>query len=323
MRESVVKRLRRVPVLMAVIAAILGLVAPTAAQAAVLPVPPIPAVTPLLPPNLSVPYLPGVGTVCPGGEISCFTSLEQTLATRTAALGCEHEAIFSVTYQAITGALIGAVNTPGYFDRPSRITHEGAMFAQRYLSQFDAWHTGHQSAATPAWQIAWQAAHDGTVTTLGDLLLGANAHIQGDQSTVIDQGEGILRVPGTMPAASGFPDHRRVDPVLQAAVVPLVDYLSAHYDPEIGRTTRLFGIIMDPAGLYFLFSLWREKAIRDAETLRQLRVLPGGINNPLYVAKVAADKEWARVSAIAIMTATPASPAQRIARDTYCQAHAA
>ena len=104
--------------LIAVVLGVVGLVGP--AQADPLPWP-APA-SPPLPPDLTVPYLPAVAPViCPGGELDCFQQLEAELTTRTTALGCDHDAIFSDAYVTITRALMDASSTPGYFDRPDRV----------------------------------------------------------------------------------------------------------------------------------------------------------------------------------------------------------
>src|SRR5919199_1815670 len=100
--------LRRV--LAVIAAATLAALAATATRADTPPLPwPAPA-SPPLPPDLTVPYLPGVATICPAGASSCFSDLEATLEQRTSALGCSHDAVFADAYLTITRGLIDAVN---------------------------------------------------------------------------------------------------------------------------------------------------------------------------------------------------------------------
>src|SRR5918999_4675522 len=74
-----------------------------------------------LPPDPTVPYLPGVlPLICPQGEPACLVALETELGGRTNALGCDHDAIFADAYLTITGALIDATGTPAFFDRRDR-----------------------------------------------------------------------------------------------------------------------------------------------------------------------------------------------------------
>ena len=91
----------------------------------------------------TVPYLPAVPPlICPSGEQACLAALATELSARTEALGCDHTAVFSDAYLAITQALQDATGTPGFFDRPDRVNHEAKTYAQEYFDQFDRWHAG-------------------------------------------------------------------------------------------------------------------------------------------------------------------------------------
>jgi Family of unknown function (DUF5995) len=278
--------------------------------------------SPPLPADPTVPYLPGVATICAGGEPSCFTDLEAALEARTAALGCDHDAVFSDAYLTITRGLIDAVNTPGYFARPDRITHEARQYAQEYFDQYDRWHAGAATTVSPSWRIAFAAARDGSVTAMGDLLLQLNAHIRRDNPIrAVEQAEGVLRVQGAMPAASGRADHERVSDALQDSLERMLDHLAARYDPTIDDGADLFGMVVDQRSLYALVSTWREESWRNAEALRHARAA-GGVAGPLYQAKLAQIEEAARIGAEAIRAATRTTPAAGASRDAYCAAHA-
>jgi hypothetical protein len=278
--------------------------------------------SPPLPPDLTVPYLPAVGPViCRDGELSCFAELEVELDDRTRALGCDHDAIFTDAYLTITRALL-AVTAPGdFFDRPDRVTHEARTYAQEYFDQYDRWHAGDRAAVSPAWAIALQAADDESVTALGDLLLQLNAHIRRDNPLrAVEQTDGVLRLPGEMPGASGRPDHDRISDVLQDALEPMFDHLARHYDPTIDDGADLFGMLIDQKGLYALISTWREESWRNAEQLRHARAA-GGVDGPLYQAKLAQIEESALTGAHIVRAATATGPEQNAQRNAYCAVH--
>ena len=73
-------------------------------------------------------------------------------------------------------------------------------------------------------------------------------------------------------------------------------------------------------GLYALISTWREESWRNAEQLRHARA-PGGVDGPLYQAKLAEIEASARAGAEAILAATATTPAANAQRNAYCAAH--
>lgn len=296
------------------------LVPPAHAQA---PLPwPAPA-SPPLPPDLTVPYQPPIRPViCEAGELSCFHELEAELVRRTDALGCDHDAVFTDAYLTVTRGLIVATTTPGFFQRPDRINHEARSYAQEYFDQYDRWHAGDHASVSPSWRIALQAAEDEAVTATGDLLLQLNAHIRRDNPIrAVEQTEGVLRVQGRMPAASGRHDHDQVSEVLADQLEPMMDRLAERYDPTIDDGGDLFGMALDQEGMYSLISTWREESWRNAEQLRHARA-QGGVNGTAYQAKLAQIEESARAGAEVIRAATLTTPAGNAERDAYCAAQA-
>jgi hypothetical protein len=271
----------------------------------------------------TVPYLPPVAPlICPNGEPACLVALATDLGARTGGLGCDHDAVFSDAYLTITQALQAATGTPGFFDRPDRINHEARTYAQEYFGQYDRWHAGQLASVSPAWQVALRAAQDQTVTAIGDLMLALNAHIRRDNPIrAIEQTDGVLRVAGEMPAASGKPDHERVNTVLAEAMDEMLTRLAQRYDPAIDDGAQLLGTVTDPKGLYSVIAAWREEAWRDAEQLRHARA-GGGINGLPYQAKLAQIEASAKAGADAILAATLTDPASNAARNAYCAVHA-
>ena len=274
-----------------------------------------------LPLDPTVPYLPAIPPVlCPNGEHACVTALATELGARTDSLGCDHAAVFSDAYLTITRAIAQATGTPGFFARPDRVNHEARTYAQEYFDQYQGWHDD-PSSAGPAWQVAFRAARDQSVTAIGDLMLAINAHIRRDNPIrALEQAEGVLRVPGVMPAASGKPDHERVNTVLANAMDELLTRLAQRYDPTIDDGTQIAGFTMDPGGMYALIGAWREESWRNAEQLRHARAA-GGVHGCSIKPSSHRSRRRRRASADAILAATRTTPESNAARNAYCEAH--
>jgi Family of unknown function (DUF5995) len=156
------------------------------------------------------------------------------------------------------------------------------------------------------------------VTAIGDLMLALNAHIRRDNPIrAVEQTEGVLRVPGLMPAASGKPDHERVNTVLQNSMAPMLAHLARRYDPTIDDVPPLFGTVIDPNSLYSIIAAWREESWRNAEQLRHARAL-GGVDGPLYQAKLAQIEASAKAGAEVILAATHTTHRRNARRNRYC-----
>jgi Family of unknown function (DUF5995) len=147
-------------------------------------------------------------------------------------------------------------------------------------------------------------------------MLALNAHIRRDNPIrAVEQTEGVLRVPGTMPAASGKPDHERVNVVLVNAMTTMLTRLARRYDPTLDD-----GADLDPRALYSIIAAWREESWRNAEQLRHARAT-GGVDGMLYQAKLAQIELTAKLGADAILAATLTDPLRNAQRNAYCEAH--
>lgn len=321
----------RVLALVVAIAATLFALPASAAE----PLPWVLAGSPPLPPDYTVSYLGPVGHVlCRGGGLDCVRELERTLTQHTAELGCDHDAVFADAYLTITRGYLESATDPHYFDgltgryepiypsgwyqRPDRINHEVRTYAQEYLDQFHQWHHGDRSRVAPSWAIAFQAADDKSVTATRDLLLQLNAHIRRDNPIrAIEQTDGVLRVRGLMPEATGRADHDRISDVLQENAVYMNDRLAERYDASLNDSNENLGTVIDPKSIYLIISSWREEAWRNAEQLRHARTL-GGENGQPYRDKLAEIDASAEAGARAILAAMQTTPEANETRDEYC-----
>jgi len=78
--------------------------------------------------------------------------------------------------------------------------------------------------------------------------------------------------------------------------------------------------VIDPKSIYLLISSWREEAWRNAEQLRHARAA-GGVDGPLYQAKLAEIDASAVEAAHAILEATRTTPEANETRQQYCLDH--
>jgi hypothetical protein len=75
--------------------------------------------------------------------------------------------------------------------------------------------------------------------------------------------------------------------------------------------------VIDPNSLYSIIAAWREESWRNAEQLRHARAL-GGVDGPLYQAKLAQIEASAKTGAVAIRAATQTTRRANAKRNRYC-----
>ena len=234
---------------------------------------------------------------CQEGQPHCahFVIQEMERRFRHLAKDCDHDAIFSLLYLRTTEKFRDTLSSIGYGD-PASIVRQDALFADYYFRAYDAHHRG-EGFVPPAWQIAFAAAGQRSVTAAGNALLGINAHVQRDLPfTLFDLDQ------------QGFPvshaDHTLVNNFLAQVMV----------DAEIaGRFDPTFDDNSDPAALLQLLFAWRELAFTNYLRLR---------NAPTAEARAAVAAEIEGIAAavaagIVQQTAYPPG-ADSSSRDAFC-----
>lgn len=268
--------------------------------------------TALLPP-LPSPTSPQPHPVphCRDGTRRCIDIEIRRMTRLQRRLGCDHRAVFTTTYLELTKTLREVVrDDPGLFRYHRYLYYEDALFADVYFDTFHAWQAGEQVA--PAWRIAFQTAASGSANAAQDMLLGINAHVQNDMPFVVAALG--LRTPS---GASRKPDHDAVNEVLNRAYEPVVDAITARYDPLVGITNSDATPLDDVAGLELVRG-WREVVWREAERL---------VNAKTQAERDAIAKQiqaYAATWAQGIANANVGLPPNyRATRDAYCRAHLA
>lgn len=195
--------------------------------------------------------------VCQQGQLECVGRVIEEMQRRYDLLAeaCDHNALFALAYLQITEKFLETFDTVGYND-PASVILEDALFADYYFRSYNSYYSD-MGNVPPAWQIAFDTARTRSVSGLGNLNLGFNAHIQRDLAFVLYE----LYLQGK---PVSYEDHTRVNQFLQQ--VNILDEVARKFDPSVddidlpGEEDNLqrFQIIV----------LWREQAYRNFERLR-------------------------------------------------------
>jgi hypothetical protein len=233
---------------------------------------------------------------CPRQRDACVDRLLADMEHNVERLGCDHNAAFALLYWRTTEGIRDAIRAGEFSDRPfwNQVT---TAFGRYYLDAFTAWRRGHPGRVPKAWRIAFRAAADGQVATLGDLVLGINAHVNRDLAFV------YYRL-----GVRNHDDHLFVNTVLARVQPVAYPEIIAALDPTMAGQAPT-----DPT-LSLDIVAWRELAWRNAARLRRA---------PDRAARraVAASIERHSVAmARRIRAAFPVTDEADRARDEYCEA---
>jgi len=257
-------------------------------------------------------FHPSSSEDCTAGRVTCVRKLIREMERRLEPLAasCSHAAVFSLGYLRTTEAYLETAQTPGFYEDAAFVNHEAAAFAALYFDAYDAWAAGRKDDVPPAWQVAFSAAEQKSVTGSGDLLLGISAHVNRDLPFALAS-LGLMKPDGT----SRKRDHDRVNVMLNKVQEPMLAEQAERFDPEMAMPATPYDLGYT-ASMQMVMS-WREAAWRGAE---RLVAAPDDATR----AQVAADIEHkALLEAHAILRATAYAPPVRstAARDSYCAGH--
>jgi hypothetical protein len=176
-----------------------------------------------------------------------------------------------------------------------------------------AWERGDLANVTPDYEALFAVNDAGVLTAQAAQLATIAAHVLGDMpSNALEQPQSVMRR-----QVDAFPfgklDHDKVNVVLQQATVPIIEFIAAHYDPRVDDNPEL------AEQFALLLFEWRERAWRNADELRFIRVASG--TGLLYQAKLAEIRAEALAVVQAIIATGQDTPADRATRDAYCAAN--
>ena len=209
-------------------------------------------------------------------------------------LGCDHGAPFAHLYERTTEGIRAALRSGAFSDEPlwNQVT---TAFGRYYLDAAAAWREGHRSRVPRAWRIAFTAARDSRVVTLGDVFLGINAHVNRDLAYVYARF-----------GVRSHDDHLVVNEVLASVQSSVLPELIARYDPTLPAQRS------DDPVLSLDIVAWRERAWRNA---KRLRTAPSRSARQRVAARI---ERHSSAMARRIRDAFPATADEATARDAHC-----
>jgi hypothetical protein len=213
-------------------------------------------------PGLPVAFHPSREPDCADGSPAC---IERTLSEMYERFDrryvtCDHNAAFGITYIRVTEEIRKAL-LAGFYEEPAFLHHEDRVFARMYFASFDAWASGRRERVSPAWLEAYDAGRDRSVSGQGNLLMSMNAHINRDFPFLLDA-LGLVKPDGS----SRKPDHDRGNEVLNRLYGPVLEELSARFDPGVDDA-NVPGFAGDDTTVFQILQGWREEVWRNAERL--------------------------------------------------------
>lgn len=236
-------------------------------------------------------------TICPSGAEQCTDTIVARMEKNYASLGCDHNATFAELYLDTTLQIRNAIRNNEFSDR-TFWNQIAQTFGTYYLDSYTAWSKGQDSRVPEAWRMAFDAAHTGKVTTLGDVFLGINAHVNRDLAFVYYQ-----------TGASNFDDHTYVNTVLGRAAATAYPNIFTNLDNTIYAQLAVV-----PTTLDLDIFAWRDQAWDNAQ---RLAAAPNAQARAVIAAEIDAN---AKAKALAIEAAFPATAQTNAARDAYCAA---
>jgi Family of unknown function (DUF5995) len=204
---------------------------------------------------------PASTNACGVGSSACISDVAAEMTRRFDALAehCDHEAPFALMYLLVTQG-VGSQGAHLFADR-QYLNHLDAVFANLYFTAYDNWQAGRMKLVPEAWRIAFEAADRQTATTLGDMLLGMNAHISRDLPFAL-QRAGLREPDGHY----GQADFNRVDGLLGNVTPNVLHDETERFDPML-TSTVLPAVQLVPSTLQQVLSAWRSESWHNAERL--------------------------------------------------------
>jgi hypothetical protein len=250
--------------------------------------------------------------VCGRGSRGCIDAVVAEMTRRFNALDarCSHEAPFALLYLQVTRGV--DIQGAKRFHSQAYLNHLDAEFASLYFRAYDHWQAGRTGEVPEAWRIAFQAADRGTVSVLGDILLGMNAHISRDLPFALARTG--LREPN---GQSGEADFNRVNGLLGSVTPASLADEAKRYDPSL-TTSVLEPARLYPVSLQQLLSAWRSDSWQNAKRLLAAHTAAQRAAIAGLIERGAAG----RARLIAAVTSNLVTGPSAAARDAYCRRRA-
>ena len=161
---------------------------------------------------------------------------------------------FAALYLKVTRLVREKVRLGDYFEDNERLEKLDVIFANRYLDALTAYHSG--KPLTQAWQLAFDACKDSSVTVVQLLLMSCDAHIG------LDLPVAVAEVAEGNADESLHRDFLKLNPLL-SSLVPKVSEEIDEISPLIGFVNRYFSFFSNGI-IDFSMDIARDKAWDNA-----------------------------------------------------------
>jgi hypothetical protein len=213
-------------------------------------------------PTLGTQLDPSSPNPCARGAPPCMDEVvgEMTRRLDPLAARCDHLGPFALMYLNVSREVRAGVRGARYRS-PAYIAHLDAVFATLYFRAIDSWRAGRRDDVPRAWRVAFSAANRRQVSTLGDMLLGMNAHISRDLPYALEAV--TLRLPD---GSDATPDVTAIDSDIDNVQSRVLREESETFDPTVTRASNLQRWVQ-PSRVPSLISAWRKEAADNARRL--------------------------------------------------------
>jgi uncharacterized protein DUF5995 len=259
-------------------------------------------------PRLGGPLDLASADVCQSGRPACMNAVVEEMDRRIDALGCSHLAPFATMYKWVSDEVRTSVGTRRYRD-PAYVAHLDSVFATLYFHAIDSWRTGNRREVPQAWQMAFSAAQNQRVSTLGDMLLGMNAHISRDLPFALASVG--LTEPGGVDAV---PDVVAVNGDIFRSEAPMMAQIKKWFSPNLSPPAGL-PKWLTPSKVPEVIAQWRLEAIANARDLIDAR---SAVARAQVETRID-DEATLRSLLIYKATALPNPGPANAARNAYCE----
>ena len=208
------------------------------------------------------PTLAGPADACRPDPARCMDTVVGEMSRRLSALArrCDHRAPFLLMYRQVSREVGRSVRTVAYRD-PAYVARLDAVFATLYFHAADSWRLGRRNEVPRAWRMAFSAAGGRTVSALGDMLLGMNAHISRDLPYAIAAVG--LRLPD---GSDATPDVVAVNDDIGRSQEPMLRAIKRRFDNTVSSAPRL-SRWLDADEVAPIIAAWRREALENARDL--------------------------------------------------------
>jgi len=234
--------------------------------------------------------------ICPTGADACLDTIVSQMQTNYNTIGCSHNNAFADLYLFVTKNMRTAVRGGRFTDVQlfNRLTQ---TFGTYYLDAYTSWKANNASTKVPeAWRIAFNSAKNKQTSTLGDVYLAINAHVNRDLAYAYYQ-SGI----------PSFADHTKVNDILSETQIPGFADITLHLDNGLPAQ-----VLAQPTNVDLDFLAWRDQAYSFAQ---QLAAAPDAAARGVIAQQIEAN---ANAHANAIKAAFPTNWLANLNRDAYC-----